>query len=1254
MSAFKRNHCPQSPESAIKSPLTEKKMRGDVGEARVIKPALTELIFATTTDRDAALQLAAASLTEELKASGWNCRVTVMAWQDLQHEISQHPRALRAFWPAGPVMDAPVVALVKESSDQLSAKLDEQMVIIQRLSDGLLRSVPALAEDYDVDLAPEAKHEPAGLHGRISELRKLIGKGKTKTALESLVELEAQPLPAYARYRVISNIGLIHFNAGRNEEALKYFRQALTLRPDDDKAQVNLAYAELVGGDEDGARGRAAAVLKRQPDHAAAGSLLIQSQVRDESASEPLELVPKKARGAAEVLTAAIVFLRARNNSSWLELAKEAGAKFPGNRHLSRFAAEAVIEPALADREVMFGKQGDSKVLMEVSEAAAKLRELWRSEMDMEDVRTDEALPLANNAAAGLRLVGGDESAARILDETIEKVARDPGLVRARALLHLHFDENEKAAALLESIDDSEGVLFLAQLTAAKEPERARSALGRLRIEQLPEDMRSIVAEVKCEIALAEKDSVGAMEALRQLEEQGAPFSTVAILRARVIEKCLIKAEVEQEETDDADDKISPVVSNMLKELPKHEQTLSFADRLQLAQFLEWHNAYEAASDLLHGRVDLCRDSVSLRSYLGASIGAHLFARSRDILAAIPAPLLALPFYIRMAATYHWNVGDAKAAEPYIARLCTASPQRLDLRLWHFDALIRQSAEKRVRKILEQHIETEAEGTLADKRRLIAALTSYGQPERGRAFAYRIFGLNRDDPGAWMSFMGAMLSGESSDRDHVLDPVIGLNHAFEVQLANGERRRYVIENDPEMIRVMQDAIASDHEIAKLVQGLKENDTFKWPSDGTLATILVAKHKFLEAFHTALGRFNDRFPTAKGFKQVKIGTADNIDLTTIEEMLRERSDHIEAQTKQYEDGSISLSMLAHLCGLDPIDAMLGLAELGKSYRVSIGTREERDGTIAQVKEQKAGGCVIDAATYHCVRRLGLEGIVKTVCGPIGITQATADIYHARTQSLDAFAGEPKGSMAMRDGRMVMVEYSPEQQSKTKCLILEDRDWLLANAEVLPATPKVDPPLVMRRLAAVPGARFFDDVFAASSASRLLVVDDLFTRMVGHQIGVRSTSLQPVLMIARERGLLTPTEYARALTDLIDMGQKSIGIDASGMLAARTLDIENGEPHVGRRLTIATSALGGPHCDPASHCSVAAEFIRLVWSMESFGLSNYAVISHVLSAVLRNRTNDHREMLHEIDWLLVGNNGARRYIREWARGHFLNWP
>ena len=573
----------------IKSALTAAKMRTDVGEARAIKPALTEFIFATTADRDKAMQLAAAALTKELMAYGCDFHVVVMAWQDLQNDIALHPDAQKAFWPILPVPEAPIIAAVKESEQSLSSKIDELALMLA--TDRLSRSASASIDEYDADLAPEARQESLAIHTRISEIRKLIGRGKTKTALESFTELETQNLQPYAKHRVLANIGAIHFNAGRNDKALEYFRRAVELRPDDPKALNNLAYAELVGDDVNSARARAIAVLEEYPDHAGAASLIIQSHRREDDGKDPFSLVPKATHGAAEVMTAAIVVLRSRNDPSWMELAQKAVKQHPKDRHLSRFAAEAIVEPALADKDVMFGKHLEPAVLEDVKRAAAKLRDLWTGEMQMEDVRREEAVPLANNAAAALRFAGDDKGAAEVLDETLHKVARDPGLVRARALLYMHTDETDKAADLLQSIDDPEATLFLAQLTCAKEPARAKAALKRLKVDALPPELHCVVADVRAEIALAENDKDGFAIALKELEEQPAPFETLVITRARGIERGLVEAKkVGVRSADNKGDgakaaAVSPIVADIVEQLPTHEKDLTFPARIQLGQF---------------------------------------------------------------------------------------------------------------------------------------------------------------------------------------------------------------------------------------------------------------------------------------------------------------------------------------------------------------------------------------------------------------------------------------------------------------------------------------------------------------------------------------------------------------------------------------------------------------------------------------------------------------------------------------------
>ena len=113
-----------------------------------------------------------------------------------------------------------------------------------------------------------------------------------------------------------------------------------------------------------------------------------------------------------------------------------------------------------------------------VTRCAAVLKEIWAKEIAAEQVNREEIIPLAANLASAYRYAGDDPASADVLDQTMAKAGKDPTLLRARALLYLHADEDRKAVELLtEGKADPEAQLFAAQVLASKEPDRALERL---------------------------------------------------------------------------------------------------------------------------------------------------------------------------------------------------------------------------------------------------------------------------------------------------------------------------------------------------------------------------------------------------------------------------------------------------------------------------------------------------------------------------------------------------------------------------------------------------------------------------------------------------------------------------------------------------------------------------------------------------------------------------------------------------------
>jgi hypothetical protein len=146
----------------------------------------------------------------------------------------------------------------------------------------------------------------------------------------------------------------------------------------------------------------------------------------------------------------------------------------------------------------------------------------------------------------------------------------------------------------------------------------------------------------------------------------------------------------------------------------------------------------------------------------------------------------------------------------------------------------------------------------------------------------------------------------------------------------------------------------------------------------------------------------------------------------------------------------------------------------------------------------------------------------------------------------------------------------------------------------------------------------------------------------------------MMIARDRKVLSQEQYARAITDLADMGQEFISVDPPMLAFARNLDRDSGEEGLGRRFRAAAKVLGGKRADPGSHLSVAATFLNALWSPDKRQPGDYEVTSHLLRELLKERTDDYQAMLDALDQRSAHRTNFRTYLRQWARGHFLRWP
>jgi tetratricopeptide (TPR) repeat protein len=995
--------------------LTIGKIRKDVADARTITPPLTEVIFATTDAHDASIQQDAMTLTAELVKSGWNCRVTVLGWEALQAEIAACPAALQLFWPVGHA------ASKRDTEDLLAAIQAQGDRVVEAIA---IAKSASLTSPLDPKMPDEALSERRDVHERISVYRDLLSEGKTETAIAHLEKMRATvgDLEPFARYRIETNIGAAHLRAGRADKALVHWRAAAEIRPNDPKARANVALGLYANGDDADALALAKAILTDHPDQAGALVVLVQAS---SSEVDPVELVPAKARTDPDVTASIIAVLRRRDDKRWYDAARNALAQHPNDVRFKQWTAEGTLEPILADTGLLMGKPLADGVGEKVDAAASSLLSVWEILSEDEAADQEPLAALAQNCAAALRFSQRNAEAAAVIDKALQRVGHNPALIRIRALLHLHADEDELAVRVLgDNPSDPALSLLRAEMLAQTDRHAAAAAIDTVTLAELPTSIARTAMKLRLELALDLNDLPRASSLVDELASLGEPRAGLALARARMEQKKDPGAKLPAEgvEDSDADEPLLHAHALALIESLRDED-VDFLTRVSGAQFLESLGAHDAASNALHGRVDITRDTIALRTYLGASVSAGMMVRARDTLAALPSSIASLPFYKRVNATLLWNTGNTPAAAEIVADLRRLFPRRLDLLLWHLDCLLRLGQEDEVRKIVAALNDEEFEGELRANMRLARAFGAFGQPERALRIAYRLFLLKRDTAEAWMTLMAVVLGLANEGGPDLLRREVDDEAVIEVKTDRGEVLHYSLESDEQLRRYTTDAIDVSHPVAAAARGRKAGDTFTHP-DGATATLVSVKNKYLAAFHTAMNRYNDRFPSASGLRRVHVEFDTLGGLDEMKRVLGARSRHVADQARRYADGETFLGGLAISTGADPVEAMLGLSELGLPFRVANGFHEEREAAFEAITRNAAAGCIVDGPTFHIVRRLSLETVVSTICGPIAITQATLDSLRERLQMLGNGQARQAGSLSYVDGQLQMRETTPD--------------------------------------------------------------------------------------------------------------------------------------------------------------------------------------------------------------------------------------
>jgi hypothetical protein len=211
--------------------------------------------------------------------------------------------------------------------------------------------------------------------------------------------------------------------------------------------------------------------------------------------------------------------------------------------------------------------------------------------------------------------------------------------------------------------------------------------------------------------------------------------------------------------------------------------------------------------------------------------------------------------------------------------------------------------------------------------------------------------------------------------------------------------------------------------------------------------------------------------------------------------------------------------------------------------------------------------------------------------LGIAQATLEDLR---QQLAREKARPKGytTLATRGSERIRVDVTAEDVAREVAMFEELLRWAEAHCEIVPAIPKADlRPDTAKALQEGLGSATYDTLLAANGAGLSLLSDDGNLRNLARdEFQLDGAWLQPLLMSARKKRLLTQEDLSKTVAALVGWHHKFTSVRAE--------DLEYAAQASGWRVTerfralAATTALQASEFE--SNLRVAVSFLRRLWS------------------------------------------------------------
>ena len=1119
--------------------------------------------------------------------------------KNLEQEIYNSPAGVSALANRGEVQHSETLEALQRSTLEIKEHVTQA---VSEVTEKLLRSA-LLADKGVAHRAPEEQL----LHARVDEAREVLKDGEPKVAQGMLRRLRsAQPAESLSlelRFRIANTLGACALRLEDIATAKEEFERALIFQPESSVATGHVAAAALLGGEVEKAlelSARARAAVPRDPQ---ATSIYIQSLHRLGREQEVTQLVEAEewiAENAGCCLALGLINCDNGDYEAAEAYIRKSIALDATDFHAYMLLGNAVFEPVsrmLAEDPPLPWRMKDETwcLLTEAEKATSRAVSM----LEGHDNRSQFHYALTNRAAIRVSLGLSDEALKDCERVLLENESHAMAL-RHKGLILLTRDEYDAAISCFEHITDEEhraGIRYF-EAVAHFNLGNSAEAVSLLRPVWNPEvggRFQTIVGEVL-------------IAAYAKLGETGEADEILSVMRDRWGDQTWAMLAVSRRlDSDGRRDEAKRLLLRALQYARTENQRETVS--LELADLLSGMGEWEEAAKYYEGIVTPEADPPRLRAYAVALFNSGMYREALAFAREVRRDGDAIPVVTEVEANVLEYLNDLEPAIRLRDALSRVEPRNPSHLIKVFMLEFRRGREDEARAAITR---LRYEDVKDKPQALIHMAEAYALLDMDGALplAYRARRLGFDNPLIHASYMRVFLSREKRDEGLLSATEVAVGCAVHVS-RGGEKEVFVITDELPAER-QRGEISADDQLAQRLLGHRKGDSVVVRDTGLerlVYEVTDVQSKYVFAFQETMAKFGTWFPEDETFHMMEVSE----DFSLMFKMLDERYARVSYIMSLYREKRLPLGAMARLVRRSRRLIWEGLTSgTDAKYFAASGHIDDIRRQDAAVRNNDR--VTLDLSALLTLERLGLTERLLPLFAEVLVPQATLDEVNEELVDL-RMSGPAQGNIA-RDGIRYAYQEESAESWQAKVGSLERlRDFINSRTRVVAVAGALD---VGRQrfdqLSDALGEGSFAAMLVAREHGTLLYADDLgLGNLARNEEGVESVWTQTVLLLARERELITDEEYHEALRGLMlaNYYYPVFSVDDMKWILRRNHFGLAGE------VTRMVGFLRGPECDEGAAVMLVSELVRYVWLQSAIDRQRWLFLDFALNTLVTGR-------------------------------------